>query len=214
MAKTVHVIGNGDSAQFYQQEQNRKGLKLVCNLPPFDVPDQYATCIVDFKMMATIAKGELDPPGEWVLGMRPNVYCEKNPGFHMKIAGRIKEFYLKKPSYAVNYTDFNCGHFAVYYAAQKLKAERIHMWGFDSIFDFNLRSYTDLVLNSDRGNMNNHRLAENWRPLWKNIFNDFSDGRVEFVLHHFHDQLKFDVKDNVKIEVHTKKGLQSAKNAV
>ena len=63
MAKTVHVIGNGDSAQFYQQEQNRKGLKLVCNLPPFDVPDQYATCIVDFKMMAKIAKGELDPLG-------------------------------------------------------------------------------------------------------------------------------------------------------
>jgi hypothetical protein len=62
--------------------------------------------------------------------------------------------------------------------------------------------------------MNNHRLAENWRPLWKNIFNDFSDGRTEFVLHHFHDQLKFDVKDNVKIEVHTKKGLQSVKNAV
>jgi len=25
--------------------------------------------------------------------------------------------------------------------AQKLKAERIHLWGFDSIFDFNLRSY-------------------------------------------------------------------------
>ena len=206
MAKTVHVIGNGDAVNFYAEEQNRKGLKLVCNIPPFNVPDQYATCIVDFKMMQTIAKGEINPPGEWILGMRPQVYCQQHPGFHMKIANRVKEFYIKKPSYANNYTDFNCGHFAVYYAAQKLKADRVHMWGFDSIFDFNLRSYTDLVMNSDRGNMNNHRLTENWRPLWKNIFNDFSDGRCEFILHHFHDQLKFKVGDNVKIEVHSKKG--------
>lgn len=214
MAKTVHVIGNGDSAQLYQEEKNRKGLKLVCNLPPFEVPDQYATCIVDFKMMQTIHKGEIMPPGEWILGMRPQVYCQQNPGFHMQIAGKIKEFYTRKPSYAKNYTDLNCGHMAVYFACQKLKADRVHLWGMDSIFDFNLRSYTDLVLPSDRGGMNNHRLSENWRPLWKNMFDDFSDGRVEFILHHFHDSLKFDVKDNVKIEVHSKKGLQKEKTAV
>ena len=121
----------------------------------------------------------------------------------MQIAKNIKEFYEKKPKYAANYTDFNCGHFATYYACEKLKAERVHMWGFDSIFDFNLRSYTDLVINSDRGNMNNHRLSTNWRPLWKNMFADFKN--TEFILHHKHDQLKFEVGNNVKIEVHTKK---------
>ena len=130
----------------------------------------------------------------------------------MKIAGRIKEFYTKKPSYCPNYTDFNCGHMAVYYACHRLKAERVHMWGFDSIMDFNLRSYTDLVMNSDRGDMNNHRLAENWRPLWQNIFKDFSeegkysDGktRTQFVIHHKHNAIKFPVTNNVSVEVHAK----------
>ena len=36
MPKTVHVIGNGDSAMFYN-EAPRKGLKLACNLPPFPI---------------------------------------------------------------------------------------------------------------------------------------------------------------------------------
>lgn len=202
MAKTVHIIGNGDCASFYNNEQ-RKGLKLCCNVPPFEIYDMYATCIVDFKMMATIKAGQANPPGEWICGIRPKLFCEKNPEFHMRIAGRIKEFYTEKPKYAKNYTDFNCGHMATYYAAKKLKAERIHLWGFDSIFDFNLRSYTDLVINSDRGNMNNHRLSENWRPLWKNMFNDFKD--TEFVLHHKHDSLKFEVGDNVKTIVEKKK---------
>lgn len=208
MARTVHVIGNGDCASFYNNE-TRKGLKLCCNVPPFEIYDMYATCIVDFKMMATIKANQANPPGEWICGIRPKLFCEKNPEFHMRIANRIKEFYIEKPKYAKNYTDFNCGHMATYYAAQKLKAERIHLWGFDSIFDFNLRSYTDLVINSDRGNMNNHRLSENWRPLWKNMFKDF-DGtgkhhRVEFILHHKHDQLKFDVGDNVSTIIEKKK---------
>ena len=154
MARTVHVIGNGDCASYYQLEP-RKGLKLCCNVPPFEIYDMYATCIVDFKMMQTIHAGQVNPPGEWICGIRPKMYCEQHPAFHMKIANRIKQFYTEKPKYAKNYTDFNCGHFATYFAAKQLKAERIHLWGFDSIFDFNLRSFTDLVLNSDRGNMNN-----------------------------------------------------------
>lgn len=208
MPRTVHVVGNGDSAQFYTEEP-RKGLKLACNIPPFTMEDMYATCIVDFKMMNTIHKGEINPPGEWIVGMRPKMYCDKHPNFYMKIAGRIKEFYTKLPKYAANYTDFNCGHMAVYFACQKLKADRVHMWGFDSIFDFNLRSYTDLVINSDRGNMNNERLSSNWRPLWQNMFKDFDGNnknqRVEFILHHFHNQIKFPISDNVSVEVHGKK---------
>ena len=120
----------------------------------------------------------------------------------MKAAPQVKEIYTELPHYCPNYTDFNCGHFAAYYAAEKLKAERIHLWGFDSIFDFNLRSYTDLVINSDRGNMNNNRLTTNWRPLWKGMFNDFKN--IEWVLHHMHDKIKFNVPDNVKIIVETK----------
>ena len=90
----------------------------------------------------------------------------------MRVAHQIKEFYTKIPKYAPNYTDFNCGHMAVYYAAEKLKATEINMWGFDAIFDFNMRSYTDLVISSDRGNLNNNRLINNWRPIWMNMFRD------------------------------------------
>lgn len=202
MAKAVHIIGNGDNAAWYQQDP-RKGLKITCNVPPFEIYDMYATAIVDFKMFATIHKGEINPPGEWICGIRPKMYCEKNPNFHMKIAPRIKEFFTEKPKYAANYTDFNCGHMASYYAARRLKPDRIHLWGFDSIFDFNLRSYTDLVLKSDRGNMNNNRLSNNWRPIWTHMFKEFKD--IEWVLHHKHDAIKIDISENVRIEVHKKK---------
>ena len=209
MPRIVQVIGNGDSAAFYNEVPKRKGLKLTCNLAPFAVEGVYATCIVDFKMMNTIHKGEVKVPGEWICGARPKEYCNRNPKFHLQVANQIKEFYTKLPKYAANYTDLNCGHMVTYYACEKLKADEVHLWGFDSIFDFNLRSYTDLVINSDRGGMNNHRLANNWRPLWKNMFKDF-DGtgkhhRVKFVLHHKHDKLKFKPSDNVEIEVHGKK---------
>ena len=125
MSRVVHVIGNGDSAAFYQKEP-RKGLKLTCNIPPFEVK-AYATCIVDFKMMKAIDKGEVTLGGEWIVGARPKEYCARNPKFHMKIAHHIKEFYTKIPKYAPNYTDFNCGMMAVYYAAEKcLINEDIH----------------------------------------------------------------------------------------
>lgn len=205
MPRTVHVIGNGDSATFYN-DAPRKGLKLTCNLPPFEIDGVYASCIVDFKMMATIHKGEIDVPGEWILGARPKVYMEKNPNFHMQRSHQIKMFYTKLPKYAGNYTNFNCGHMAVYLGAEHFKADEVHLYGFDSIFDFNLRSSTDLYINSDRGNMNNNRLSTNWRPLWMNMFKDF-DGtgknqKVDFHLHHIHNNLKFAVGDNVHIHTY------------
>lgn len=203
MPRTVHVIGNGDAAVFFN-ETPRKGLKLACNLAPFAIENLYASCMVDFKMMKTIHKGDVDVPGEWILGARPKMYMEKNPTFHMQRTNQIKMFYTKLPKYAANYTDLNCGHMAVYFAAQHLKAEVIHMYGFDSIFDFNLRSYTDVFIKSDRGNMNNNRLTNNWRPLWQNMFKDFDGSgkhhKCEFVLHHTHDNLKFKIGNNVSIE--------------
>ena len=95
MAKTVHVVGNGDQAHLYNK-QPRKGLKLTCNLPPFPVADAYATIIVDFKFMAAMTEGSVWAPGDWILGFRPKMWMDKHPAFHMKFAKQVKEFYTKK----------------------------------------------------------------------------------------------------------------------
>lgn len=203
MARTVHVIGNGDWVHLYTRKE-RKGLNLTCNLAPFPYPDNhYATCIVDFKFMNAMTRGEVSVPGDWILGFRPKIWMDKNPNFYMQKANQVKEFYTELPKYAGNYTNFSCGHMAVYYAAQKLKAERIHMYGFDSIFDFNLRSVSDFILNSDRDKMNTNRLASNWRPIWTEMFKEFNN--TEFVLHHVHDEFKLQISDNVRAEVYSKK---------
>jgi hypothetical protein len=64
MAKVVHVIGNGNNASLYKPAP---GLKITCNLPPFEVQDVYATCIVDFKMMKAMHEGSVIVPGNWIL---------------------------------------------------------------------------------------------------------------------------------------------------
>lgn len=204
MSKVVHVIGNGDAANIYQRLENPAGLKVVCNIPPFHVPDAYASCMVDFKMMAALTEGSLNlDMYRWVLGNRPKIWMENKHAFYLKYAQNIREFYLTVPKYAGNATNFNCGHMAVHYAANKLKATEIHMYGFDTLFDFNMRSITDLYLSSDRGDSNNYRLLNNWRPIWYHIFKEFSD--TTFVLHHWHDELKIPSADNVQIVVHDKK---------
>lgn len=95
---------------------------------------------------------------------------------------RIRNFYLDLPDYAGNYTNFNCGHFATHYAANKLEADEVHMYGFDSLFDSNMRSYTDLVLNSDRGDVNSFRLIENWRPIWQGILTSSPTPNLFFII--------------------------------
>lgn len=197
MGKVVHVIGNGDMAQMYQPS---KGIKLTCNLPPFEIHDVYATCIVDFKMCRAINEGSVNLDAfQWVCGFRPQKYCtEMNPQFYMRHAHRIRTFYTKLPNYAGNYTNLNCGHFATHYAATELQADEIHLYGFDSLFDSNMRSYTDFVLNSDRGDINNHRLTENWRPVWAGIFNEFKS--TKFVFYHKHDAIKVPAPKNVYID--------------
>jgi len=202
MARTVHIVGNGDAALFYH-EAPRKGLKLTCNLPPFEVQNVFATTIVDFKMMNAMAKGEIVVPGQWILGMRPKIFLDRNSRAYVKFAPQIKEFYTTLPKYCPNYTDLSCGHFAVHYAATKYNPDEIHIYGFDSMFDFNLRSSSDVFMHSDRENVNNNRLATNWRNVWPGIFNEFKN--IKFHLHHFHDGIKFKVGDNVNIDVHAKK---------
>lgn len=202
MSRVVHVIGNGDSADLYNNKE-RKGLKLTCNLPPFPVENVYGSCIVDFKMMKAITEGVIDVPGEWILGYRPKIWMEKHPDFYMRRAIQVKEFFTKKPEYVANYTDFNCGHMAVYYAIKKFNPTEINIYGFDSIFDMNLRSSSDFFMISDRQANNNVRLNGNWRPIWYRLFNEFNS--VNFKLHHFHNNIKFGIGDNVEIITYGKK---------
>ena len=197
-SRVVHIIGNGDSSFLYN-EAPRKGLKLGCNQIGFEIPDKYATVIVDYKFMDAMTKGGILVPGQWVLGFRPKHWMELNPQYYLKVAPQVKEFYLHLPKYVANYTDFNCGHMAAHYACNKLKADEIHMYGFDSLFDFNLRSVSDINLNSDRGNSNNLRLSDNWRPIWQQMFREFKD--VKFNLYYYHNKLKINKDDNVHIHV-------------
>lgn len=194
MTKVLHLIGNGDNAQMYK---HKPGVKITCNLPPFPVQGVYATCIVDFKMCNAIHKGEIDVPGPWVVGFRPKKYTEMHSDFYMAHAQKIRQFYLTLPKYAKNYTDFNCGHFAAHYSATTFSPDEMHLYGFDSLFDMNLRSCTDFYLNSDRGANNNVRLNDNWRPIWQNIFKEFK--HIKFILYHKHEKIKFAIPDNVEI---------------
>ena len=92
---------------------------------------------------------------------------------------------------------------ATYYAINKFKPDEINLYGFDSIFDMNLRSSSDFYQNSSRDANNNVRLNTNWRPIWQNMFDEFQD--IKFILHHFHKDIKFPIKNNVEIISYGKK---------
>ena len=198
MGRTIHVIGNGDMAPLYHLKK-REGMKVTCNLPPFPVPDAWCTFMVDFKIMHAITQQQLDVPGEWIIGMRPKIWMDKNPTFYIQRAHQVKEIYTELPKYAANYTDFNCGHMAVYYCLRKLNASDIHLYGFDSVFDFNLRSCSDLYLSSARDPVHSNKLKDNWRPLWYEMFKEYKD--VNFTFYHNHSNIKMKPLPNVKIEV-------------
>lgn len=205
MSNVFHILGNGDKATYYQKEK-RVGTKLLCNMPPFEIPrnEVFATCMVDFKMMMALTEGSINLDAyPWILGTRPKIWMQERHAFYLKYAQNIKEFYTHVPEYAGNATNFNCGHMAVHYAANKKKADEIHMYGFDTIFDFNMRSVTDMVLSSDRSTNNNYRLLNNWRPIWVEIFKEFP--KTKFVLHHNHDNLKIPKLDNMEVVVYNDK---------
>jgi len=204
MSNVWHVLGNGDKASYFN-EAKRPGKLLLCNMPPFEIdPRQvYATCMVDFKMMMALTAGEIQlDMYEWILGTRPRIWMYEQSNFYLRYAHRVKEFYTHVPDYAVNPTNFNCGHMAVHYACNKQKADEVHLYGFDTIFDFNMRSVTDLFLSSDRSQNNNYRLLNNWRPIWRDIFKEFD--QTKFVLHHNHDELKIPKLDNMEVVVYNK----------
>lgn len=198
----VNVLGNGDSAFLFKR--GTPGKLLTCNMPPFELTNKevYATCMVDFKMMIALTKGEINlGMYDWILGTRPRKWMEMRPDFYLKYAQNIKCFHQHVPHYAGNATNFNCGHMAVDYACRKLKADEVHVYGFDSIFDTNLRSYTDLLLSSDRELNNTHRLANNWRPIWTCLFNEFKG--IKFYLYHTHNKIKIRHGQNVSVVVNS-----------
>lgn len=195
MSKVAHIIGNGDSFRFYKPSP---GIKMTCNVPPMHIKDVYATAIVDFKMCRAMDEGSINLRAyDWVMGARPKKYMEMKPNFYMRFARHIKEFYTVLPPYSKNYTDFNCGHMCTHYVANKLNCDEIHMYGFDSIFDFNLVSTTDFILNSNRDHLNTHRLAENWRPIWEGLFREFPN--TQFVVYHKHGAAKVSLPKNVEV---------------
>lgn len=198
----VRILGNGDQAICFEKVNRTPGDKLlVCNLPPFAVPNVYAAAMVDFKMMKALTEGSLNLDAyDWILGNRPKIWMQDlNHAFYMKYAKNVKDFYLIVPDYAGNATNFNCGHMATHYAANRLKADEIHLFGFDSLFDFNMRSVTDLYLNSDRTDQNNLRLLNIWRPIWSNIFMEFPS--TKFYLYHNHKNIKIKIPENVEVKV-------------
>jgi len=206
MTRKVHVLGNGDMAHMMPEgvrnKTARDGKLVACNQPPFAIKDPWCTTIVDFKMCAALTEGSINLDAfMWVMGNRPRLWMDKNPNFYMKHSGHIREFYTTVPKYCGTKaneaaTNFNCGHMATHYSAKRLNPDEIHMYGFDSIFDHNMRSYTDVVLNSDRSKTNNYRLLDVWRPIWNHIFNEFKD--ITFVLHHKHPNPKIQTPKNVE----------------
>lgn len=204
----VNVLGNGDHYEYFQQ--GTPGLLLVCNMPPIDLSKEevYGSCMVDFKMMGALKNGLVDlGKYDWILGTRPRRWMESNPDFYMKYAQNIKGFHTHIPAYAQlpghslaqAATNYSCGHMAVDYACRVMQATEVHIYGFDAMFDMNLRSHTDNFLTSDRGSLNTHRMASNWRPIWTKFFQEFD--KTKFYVYHSHDNLKFAKPENVEVIV-------------
>ena len=212
MGSKIHILGNGDLCQMMpdgvRYGDNRDGKLLVCNSPPFEVEKVYAAIIVDFKMCGALHEGSISLDRfRWVMGNRPKIFCDQNPQFYLKHSHRIREFYTDVPKYCdptdmmQAATNFNCGHMATHYASVRHQPDEIHMYGFDSIFDHNMRSYTDTVLSSDRGDNNNYRLLDIWRPIWFNIFKEFP--HIKYVLCHKHPNAKITLPKNVEVVTKT-----------
>jgi len=205
----VNVLGNGAHSSLFKR--GTEGKLLVCNMPPvdFDPEEVYASCMVDFKMMSALKDGLVSQLGkyDWILGTRPRKWMEMNPSFYMRYAQNIKGFHKHVPTYAQlrgnslseAATNYSCGHMAVDYACRIIQAKEVHIYGFDSMFDMNLESHTDTILQSDRGPLNTHRLSSNWRPIWSSFFKEFE--KVNFFIYHSHDKIKFPIGDNVTIVV-------------
>jgi len=210
--RRVNVLGNGPGYNLF--ERGTPGDLLVCNMPPYKfMPNEvFASCMVDFKMMIALDKGEVElGMYDWVLGKRPRRWMEKRASFYLKYSQNIKKFHTYVPPYAQlpgqkleeAASNYSCGHMAVDYACRGMNATEVHLYGFDAMFDMNLDSFSDTFLKSDRSPLNVHRMASNWRPIWGYFFKEFSN--VQFIIHHEHSDIKIKLPENVRIELGTPK---------
>jgi len=206
--RRVNVMGNGDHAALYKK--GTEGELVVCNMPPIELSkeDVFASCMVDFKMMQALSESKVHlDEYDWILGTRPRKWMEVNAAFYLKYSQNIKGFHTYVPPYAQlpghklseAASNYSCGHMAVDYACRIMKATEVHLYGFDSMFDMNIDSYTDNFLESNRTALNVHRMASNWRPIWSGFFREFS--KVKFVIHHGHSNIKLSLPENATIEV-------------
>lgn len=199
----VNVIGNGPSAMHYWDNEDQSQV-VSCNLPwnPISPEKHWGTVLGDFKVMKKLEEGSLDfNHMKWICGTRPKSFCDNNPSFYMKHAQNIREFYTHVPPYAPNPTAWSAGHLAVHYTCVRLHPSDLHMWGFDSMFSYDLSSSSDLILESDRREVNRFRMNSLWRPIWNNLFDEMSN--VNFVIHAKKGvDFQFEVPDNVTLQHH------------
>jgi hypothetical protein len=198
MSKIVNILGNGPSVGMFMDKQ--KGTTITCNVPPFAIDNHWATCLGDFKMMKAIMSGDFSLDSmKWILGTRPKIHMDNYPSFYMQKAHLIRDFYTHVPSYAPNATLWSVGHLATHYAATTLKPDEIHMWGFDSMFSYDLSSTTDTIMTSNREEGNRYRMNNAWRPIWTELFKEFPD--IKFIVHYKKDvYFQFETGYNVQVQ--------------
>jgi hypothetical protein len=92
----------------------------------------------------------------------------------------------------------------LHWICNELKATEVHMYGFDSLFGFDITSTSDMILPSDRENMNTQRLTAKWRPIFKGIFDEFKE-QTKFILYHPKGELFITQPENIEIVRSTKK---------
>ena len=137
MKRVVQLVGNGDNASLFFKEP-RPGMKLTCNLPPFNVAGVYATVIVDFKFMKAIQDGSLQCPGDWILGMRPKIHMDRNPTFYVKHSHQVKEFYTE-----LSYITREFVEYTTYVRALEMTTEEIIQN--KELFLFDTDKYNDWI---------------------------------------------------------------------
>jgi hypothetical protein len=198
LSRIVNILGNGPSVWMFMDNQH--GITITCNVPPFTIENHWATCLGDFKMMNALMNNEFSLDNmKWILGTRPKIYMGNHPMFYMQKAHLIQDFYTHLPPYALNSTVWSVGHLATHYAATALMPDEIHMWGFDSMFSYDLSSSTDLVVASNREEGNRYRMNNNWRPIWTELFKEFED--IKFIIHYKKNvDLQLEVGYNVSVQ--------------
>ena len=155
------ILGNGPSKSHF----DRKGdFVLGCNIPgnEFSVD---ATVICDEEVI-------------WILKNNPSlVQCpiiistkayEKMKELRLTHLFTIHHVFKPKDWY-------NTAHYAAEYLAE-YGCDVIHIWGCDSIFEDDISSSTDKYVPKEdtRGD----RFTKNWRRIWNDIFDSYSD--IEF----------------------------------